>query len=240
MAGYQKLGLQKTEGIAVRLVDEHQKPLPFLNFGSVADYNDYGINFVPTKLQSNWNVTIPIKVSQVPAWFFPNEPSRFTIGTDDEQTFECRFIGQAASTGLHFTRNVNQIQQYFRKRLKVAPDAHVTSSDFAKYGTYSFLMFRLDETIYFLDFSSDVDTSAKLDFLPSRKDILLETKSPQYASRRAQKEALMRGIPFYPGRLESFEPLPYLPYNLGEMVVVRRDMTAKGNIFQVTLERVHK
>ena len=240
MSRFAKYGLEKEDGISVSLVDDYRKPLPFLNtfLESLSEPNGYNLSFVPTKPPVNWNITIPVKVNKVPNWFFPTDASSFTIGTDDEQTFGCRFVRQDASAGLHFTQTKGQIQQYFRERLKVAPNAHVTSIDFAHYGTDSFLMFRLDETVYFLDFSSDLDVSAKLDSLPPRKDIILETRFPQQASRRAQKEALLRGIPFYPGRLESSEPLPYLAYNLGEMVVVRRCVSAAGSVFQVTLERM--
>jgi len=244
MTTFAKYGLERENGIPVRLVDEDQKPLPFLNSQSVAAPNDHGITFVPTKPEAAWEVAIPVKASQVPEWFFPRDASRFTVGTDDEQTFECRFVGQGVRSGqhsgLHFTRRIPQAEQYFRKRLKVAPDAPVTPADFSRYGAFSFLLFRLDETVYFLDFSPDVGSDRGLGLFPPRREILAETRSPQYASQRAQKEARQRGLPYYPSRLEMSEPLPDLPYNLGEMVVIRQRETSQGKSFQVALERTQK
>lgn len=236
MAKYQKLGLQKGDAISVRIVDEYQKPLPFLNPESSTNHYNHGISFVATKQKANWNVDVPVDVSRVPEWFFPQDASRFTVGTDDEQTFECRFIQQSTPSGLHFTQEMSQVQQYFRKRLAVGSSARVTTGDLARYGTYSFLMFRLDETVYFMDFSPDVESDADQPPLPPRRKVILETKSPQYASQRAQKEARQRGLPFYPGRLGSSEPLPYLSYNQGEIVVIRQQKAAGGSVYQVALE----
>lgn len=240
MTMFAKYGLKRDDGILVRLVDEYQKPLPFLNPKTVTSHNDHGISFVPTKPQAVWDVAIPVKVSQVPEWFFPHDASRFTVGTDDEQTFECRFVERGMPSGLHFAGDIKQVQQYFRKRLTVATGTHVTSSDFSRYGTYSFLMFRLDETIYFLDFSPDVEKDANHNPFPAWREVIIETRSPQHASRCAQKEARERGLPFYPGRLGTSEPLPYLPYNLAGIVVIRQQATSEENVFQVALEGSYK
>jgi hypothetical protein len=239
MAKYQKLGMHSSDGIWARLVDEDQKPLPFLNSKTEKSHNDCGLS-APTKPQAVSDIAIPIKAGQVPDWFFPHNNSRFTVGTDDEQIFECRFIEQGNSSGLHFTQGIEQIQQYFRKRLTVASGAHITSSDFSRYGTYSFLMFRLEETIYFLDFSPDFENASDQNLLSAWREVILETKSPQYAARYAQKEARERGLPVYPGRLTHSEPLPQLSYNLGKMVVIRQQSTSGGDMFQVTLEQPYK
>lgn len=236
MAMFPKYGLKQGDGVLVSLVDEYWKPLPFLNFEAVSEPDSHSITFVPTKPQTEWDVAIPVKAGQVPDWFFPHDSSRFTVGTDDEQTFECRFIKQGNPPGLHFTREVRQAQAYFRKRLMLSSSARVTTDNFAKYGTYSFLMFRLDETIYFLDFSPDVESDANRSLLQPRREVIHTTESPQYASKRAQKEARQRGLPVYPGRLSASEPLPYLPYNSGEIVVIRQQEKGSGSVYEVALE----
>ena len=240
MAIFPNYGLKREDGILVRLVDDSQKPLPFLNPETITGHNDHGISFVPTKPLAVWDVVIPVRVSQVPEWFFPHDASRFTVGTDDEQAFECRFIEESSLSGLHFTGDVSQVQQYFRKRLAVSSGVRITTGDFARYGTHSFLMFRLDETIYFADFSPDVEQEVNHNPFPGWREVIIETRSPQYASRCAQKEARERGLPFYPGRLGSSEPLPYLPYNLAGIVVIRQQATRGGNVFQVALEGSYK
>ena len=64
MSMFAEYGLKRESGISVPLVDEYKKPLPFLNSSSkrLTNFKYDELAFVPTKLQSNWDVAIPIKV----------------------------------------------------------------------------------------------------------------------------------------------------------------------------------
>lgn len=236
MAAYPKLGLQKEDGLSVPLLDKHGKTLSFLNSGLFEQAIPDAMLVSPQGRMTH-DIAIPIKMHLVPGGFFPQSDSRFTIGTDDKQTFENRFIRQPDFGGLHFTRGNAQVQQYFRKRLQIDKCGYVSSEDFIRYGTTSFLLFRLDENVYFLDFSPDVEDSQANAGVHSWRTVLLETKSPQHAAQRAQREARQQGLPFYPGRLDALEQLPYLAYNQGQIIVVRHRKTDKGDLFQVALEK---
>ena len=84
--------------------------------------------------------------------FLPPIGLTFTLLTDDGKSFDCtrqQQGGKAIST----TYNNSEIGIYFRNRLNVPPGNFVSTQDLINYGRTDFLLKKLDDETYYLDFS---------------------------------------------------------------------------------------
>lgn len=99
-------------------------------------------------------IHVPSKVQK--SDFFPTTGVRFTVLTDDHDSFI--FVrAQANGKGLHTTQNNSQLGAYIRKRIGVPDGAYVTRQDLEAYGRTNVTFYKIEEDTYFMDFSIGQD-----------------------------------------------------------------------------------
>lgn len=84
--------------------------------------------------------------------FLPETTFTFTLLTDDNKTLDCT-VAQEGRKAIHTTNDNSELGKYFRNRLNVESGALVTKDDLIKYGRTDFLLKKLDDETFFLDFS---------------------------------------------------------------------------------------
>lgn len=84
--------------------------------------------------------------------FFPGVTERFTLSTDDNQTFEC-VIAQQNGKAIETPNNNSLLGLYFRERLGVAIDAVVLMEHLEAYGRTSVTITKRGDLDFLLDFS---------------------------------------------------------------------------------------
>ena len=85
--------------------------------------------------------------------FLPEKKYTFTLLTDDDSTMDCT-VQQDGRKAISTTNDNSELGNYFRKRLNVASGAMITKEHLRDYGRSDFLLKKLDEETFFLDFSS--------------------------------------------------------------------------------------
>ena len=84
--------------------------------------------------------------------FLPEKKFTFTLLTDDREVLDCT-VQQDGRKAISTTDNNSILGKYFRKRLGVADGEQVTREDLLKYGRTDFLLTKLDEETFHMDFS---------------------------------------------------------------------------------------
>ena len=84
--------------------------------------------------------------------FLPEKTFTFTLLTDDNKTLDCT-VAQDGRKAIHTTNDNSLLGKYFRNRLDVELGSLVTKDDLMRYGRTDFLLKKLDEETFFLDFS---------------------------------------------------------------------------------------
>ena len=84
--------------------------------------------------------------------FLPEKTFTFTLLTDDNKTLDC-VVAQDGRKAIHTTDDNSLLGKYFRNRLNVQLGALVTKNDLMRYGRTDFLIKKLDDETFYLDFS---------------------------------------------------------------------------------------
>ena len=85
--------------------------------------------------------------------FLPEKTFTFTLLTDDNETLDCT-VAQEGRKAIHTTNDNSLLGKYFRDRLGIDSGLLVTKDDLIRYGRTDFLLKKLDDETFFLDFSS--------------------------------------------------------------------------------------
>jgi hypothetical protein len=83
--------------------------------------------------------------------FLPEKTFTFTLITDDNQTLDCT-VAQEGRKAIHSTNDNSLLGKYFRNRLGVKLGELVTKDSLLRYGRTDFLLKKLDDETFFLDF----------------------------------------------------------------------------------------
>ena len=83
--------------------------------------------------------------------FLPEKTFTFTLITDDNKTLDCT-VAQDGRKAVHTTNDNSLLGKYFRERLNVESGLLVTKEDLEAYGRTDFLLKKLDDETFFLDF----------------------------------------------------------------------------------------
>jgi len=84
--------------------------------------------------------------------FLPEKTFTFTLITDDNETLDCT-VAQEGRKAIHTTNDNSLLGKYFRNRINVELGSLVTKNDLIRYGRTDFLLKKLDDETFFLDFS---------------------------------------------------------------------------------------
>lgn len=84
--------------------------------------------------------------------FFPEKGIHFSVLTDDGKTIILS-RGQQNNKGMSTPMNNSLLGEYFRQRLGLANGAFVTREDLDRYGRTDVTFYKLDDEMYFMDFS---------------------------------------------------------------------------------------
>ncbi|MDC1315787.1 NgoFVII family restriction endonuclease [Alphaproteobacteria bacterium] len=84
--------------------------------------------------------------------FLPEKSFTFTLLTDDNKTLDC-VVAQDGRKAIHTTKDNSLLGKYFRDRLGIELGSLVTKDDLIQYGRTDFLLKKLDDETFFLDFS---------------------------------------------------------------------------------------
>jgi hypothetical protein len=84
--------------------------------------------------------------------FFPPVGTRFTLLTDDDQSFICT-RAQANGKAIETPQNNSILGRYFRQRLGLDPGAFVGLDAIQHHGRTSVDFYKIDDETYFMDFS---------------------------------------------------------------------------------------
>ena len=85
--------------------------------------------------------------------FLPEKKFSFTLLTDDKSILDCT-VQQDGRKAISTTNDNSELGLYFRKRLGVSSGEIVLKEHLMKYGRTDFLLKKLDEETFFLDFSA--------------------------------------------------------------------------------------
>lgn len=97
-------------------------------------------------------IPVPIEVHRLHPGFFPPSRHEFMIVTDDGQSFVAVMAQQnRKAIETHYDNSI--LGRYFRDRLQIRKGAPVRYEDLENYGRTSVTLYRLEEDLYFLDFS---------------------------------------------------------------------------------------
>lgn len=97
-------------------------------------------------------IAVSGKIHENNPTFFPPLAEPFCMITDDNRVLDC-VMAQANRKGLH-TKVNRDLGVYFRSRLGVASGNMVVKEDLVKYGRQSVTIFKLEEDLYYMDFSN--------------------------------------------------------------------------------------
>lgn len=95
---------------------------------------------------------IGIPVQEQNSGFFPDRGERFTVMTDDGESF-IMVRRQANGKALHTTQDNALIGRYLRARMGVASGEVVTMQHFDNYGRSDVTLSKINDETYYLDFS---------------------------------------------------------------------------------------
>jgi hypothetical protein len=94
---------------------------------------------------------LSIRASARKEGFLPEEKFTFSLITDDNKAMDCT-VQQASRKAISTTNDNSLLGKYFRERLNVAVGSLVTKENLMAYGRTDFLLKKLDDETFFLDF----------------------------------------------------------------------------------------
>ena len=95
---------------------------------------------------------LSIRTDATKEGFLPEKKFTFTLITDDEKTLDCT-VQQDGRKAISTTDDNSILGRYFRNRLGVRSGAMIRKQDLLDYGRSDFLLRKLDDETFFLDFS---------------------------------------------------------------------------------------
>ena len=95
-------------------------------------------------------IGLPVELQR--SGFFPEVAHRFTILTDDAETFTC-VRAQANGKGIETPQDNSEIGRYFRNRLGLSSGSYISVSALKQYGRTDVTFYKLDNENYVMDFS---------------------------------------------------------------------------------------
>lgn len=118
---------------------------------------------LPTRSGLNWGqrpehnrdanqAYLSIRQSARKEGFLPDKGFTFTLLTDDYQTLDCT-VQQEGRKAISTTNDNSELGVYFRKRLGVPSKKIVHKKDLESYGRTDFLLKKINDETFFLDFS---------------------------------------------------------------------------------------
>lgn len=96
---------------------------------------------------------LSIRTDATKEGFLPEKKFTFTLVTDDNVTMDCT-VQQDGRKAISTTKDNSVLGLYFRNRLGVSSGAMVTKDHLVYYGRSDFLLKKLDDETFFLDFSA--------------------------------------------------------------------------------------
>lgn len=117
---------------------------------------------LPMKSGINWGqrpgrepnqAYLPLRSDSRDEGFLPTRALRFTLLTDDNKVFDC-VVAQEGRKAIQTTNDNSELGKYLRNRLNVEEGKLVSKQDLMTYGRTDFLLKKLDDETFFLDFSS--------------------------------------------------------------------------------------
>lgn len=136
-------------------------PVPEMDFETVTVSFLDNAGQMPERSGLNWGqregrepnqAYIRIPASIYSTDFFPAIGTRFTLLTDDDQSFIC-VRAQANGKAIETPQNNSILGRYFRQRLGMEPGAFVSLEAIQNHGRTSVDFYKIDEETYFMDFS---------------------------------------------------------------------------------------
>lgn len=114
-----------------------------------------GLNWGQRRTRNPNQAYIPVPVEIARREFFPNNKKHFTVLTDDHKSLIVR-LEQANDKALTTPLNNALLGEYFRNRLGLPNGKFVTKEDLEKYGRTTVDFTRIDEELYYMDFTQHV------------------------------------------------------------------------------------
>jgi hypothetical protein len=111
-----------------------------------------GLNWGQRDGRNKNQAYIPVNGALRTANFFPPKGIVFTVITDDNVSFEL-VVAQDNDKALETPQSNAILGAYFRRRLNLQDGAYVTKNDLLAYGRTSVLFKKLNDELYFMDFS---------------------------------------------------------------------------------------
>ena len=96
---------------------------------------------------------LSIRTDATKEGFLPEKKFTFTLITDDNKSMDCT-VQQDGRKAISTTNDNSVLGLYFRNRLGVPSGAMVTKDHLVNYGRSDFLLRKLDDETFFLDFSA--------------------------------------------------------------------------------------
>ncbi|CAN5122583.1 NgoFVII family restriction endonuclease [soil metagenome] len=145
----------------VPVVAEPVVPFPLVDFETITVSLLDNAGQMPARSGLNWGqrerrepnqayIRIPAAVYSTN--FFPPIGIRFTLLTDDDQSFICT-RAQANGKAIETPHNNSILGRYFRQRLGLAPGTFVSLEAAQGHGRTSVEFYKIDDETYFMDFS---------------------------------------------------------------------------------------
>ncbi len=97
---------------------------------------------------------LPIRLDARKEGFLPERNFTFTLLTDDDKTFDC-VRAQDGGKAIHTTNDNSELGKYLRNRLNLESGSPIKIDDLIRYGRTDFLLKKLDDETFYLDFSND-------------------------------------------------------------------------------------
>lgn len=95
---------------------------------------------------------LPLRSDVRKEGFLPERAFTFTLITDDNISFDCT-VAQDGRKAIHSTKDNSLLGKYFRNRLSVESGSLVTKDKLIRYGRTDYLLKKLDDETFLLDFS---------------------------------------------------------------------------------------
>lgn len=96
-------------------------------------------------------LSVPKEIHNINPTFFPELKEVFQVITDDNQILTC-VMAQANRKAIQ-TKDNSEMGRYFRKRLGLKSGEMIVKENLEQYGRKSIRIFKLEENIFFMDFS---------------------------------------------------------------------------------------
>ncbi|MBS4196451.1 restriction endonuclease PLD domain-containing protein [Lederbergia citri] len=129
-------------------------PLTELNSKDRKVHKKSGLNWGQRKGRNKNQayIPVPLKIHKEMPDFFPARSERFTLLTDDAESFVC-VMAQDNAKAIESSYDNSLIGHYFRKRLGLEPGAEVKIEHLDEYGRDAVRIYKINTETYYMDFA---------------------------------------------------------------------------------------